>query len=64
MRDGFVKVATRTPEVRVADVDFNVEHCVDVTREAVERDGAKLVVLPELCMPFTWSLQLLIRSPP
>ena len=50
MRDGFVKVATRTPEVRVADVDFNVEHCVDVTREAVERDGAKLVVLPELCI--------------
>ncbi len=50
MRDGFVKVAARTPEVRVADVDFNVEHCVDVTREAVERDGAKLVVLPELCI--------------
>ncbi len=50
MRDGFVKVAARTPEVRVADVDFNVSRCVDVTREAVERDGAKLVVLPELCI--------------
>ena len=50
MRDGFVKVAARTPEVRVADVDFNVDRCVDVTREAVERDGAKLVVLPELCI--------------
>ena len=50
MQDGFVKVAARTPEVRVADVGFNVERCVDVAREAVERDGAKIVVLPELCI--------------
>ena len=28
MRDGFVKVAAVTPEVRVADVAFNVEACV------------------------------------
>ena len=50
MRDGFVKVAARTPEVRVADVDFNVDRCVEVTRDAVRADGAKLVVLPELCI--------------
>lgn len=50
MRDGFVKVCACTPDVRVADVDFNVERCIDVTRDAVERDGAKLVVLPELCI--------------
>ena len=50
MRDGFVKVAARTPEVRVADVAFNVEHCVDVACDAVENDGAKIVVLPELCI--------------
>ena len=50
MRDGFIKVTARTPEVRVADVDFNVEHCVAVATEAVEQDGAKIVVLPELCI--------------
>lgn len=50
MRDGFVSVAARTPEVRVADVSFNVERCVDVARESVERDGASVVVLPELCI--------------
>ncbi|MDI9590057.1 MAG: NAD(+) synthase [Acidobacteriota bacterium] len=49
MRDGFVKVAAKTPEVRVADVDFNVEHCVDAARSACD-DGARLVVLPELCV--------------
>ena len=36
MRDGFVKVAARTPEVRVADVSFNVEHCVDAACDAEE----------------------------
>ncbi|MBP3894271.1 MAG: NAD(+) synthase [Atopobiaceae bacterium] len=50
MRDGFIKVAARTPEVRVADVDFNVESCVGSVAEAVEHDGAKIVVLPELCL--------------
>ena len=50
MRDGFVKVSARTPEVRVADVTFNVEHCIDAVHDAVENDGAKLVVLPELCI--------------
>ncbi|MBR3235917.1 MAG: NAD(+) synthase [Atopobiaceae bacterium] len=50
MQDGFVKVAARTPEVRVADVDYNVERCVDAACEAVDREGAKIVVFPELCI--------------
>ena len=49
MRDGFVKVAARTPEVRVADVGFNVERCLDVIADAAA-EGAKLIVLPELCL--------------
>lgn len=49
MQDGFVKVAARTPEVRVADVAFNVEQCVGQIREACD-GGAKVVVLPELCV--------------
>lgn len=49
MQDGFVKVSARTPEVRVADVAFNVEQCVRHVRDACA-NGAKLVVLPELCI--------------
>ena len=50
MRDGFVKVAAVTPEVRVADVAFNVEACVAAAREAAEKDGAAVIVLPELAL--------------
>ena len=50
MQDGFVKVAARSPQVRVADVDANVEACIAEVTDAVRTDGAKLVVLPELCV--------------
>ena len=50
MIDGFVKVAAVTPEVRVADVAFNVEACVAAAREAAEKDGAAVIVLPELAI--------------
>ena len=50
MRDGFVKVAAVTPEVRVADVSFNVEACVSAARQAAEKDGAAVIVLPELAI--------------
>ncbi|MDO5709597.1 MAG: NAD(+) synthase [Coriobacteriales bacterium] len=49
MQDGFVKVSARTPEVRVADVVYNVEQCIRQVRDACD-DGAKIVVLPELCI--------------
>ena len=50
MRDGFVKVAAVTPEVRVADVSFNVDACVAAAREVAEKDGAAVIVLPELAI--------------
>ena len=50
MRDGFVKVAAVTPEVRVADVSFNVDACVAAARRAAENDGAVVIVLPELAI--------------
>ena len=49
MQDGFVKVAARTPEVRVADVSYNVQRCIEQVRSAA-LDGAKVIVLPELCI--------------
>ena len=47
MKHGFIKMASATPEVRVADVEFNTEKTIAMIREADHR-GAKLVVFPEL----------------
>lgn len=47
MKDGFIKVAAATHEVRVADVTFNAQKTTECIKEAAEK-GAKLIVLPEL----------------
>ena len=49
MIDGYLKVAAITPNVRVADVEFNCnEICKCIDEAAGEK--AKLVVFPELCI--------------
>lgn len=47
MKDGFVKVAAFSPEVRVADCSFNAARICDGINKAFE-DGCKVVVFPEL----------------
>ena len=47
MRDGFIKVAAITPEVRVCDVEFNTENIMRAMDEA-EAAGVKVGVFPEL----------------
>ena len=49
MRQGFVKVAAVTPNVRVADVDFNKQEICKMIDETVA-NGAKIVAFPELCV--------------
>ena len=49
MRDGFVKIAAGTPEVRVADCVYNGEQCIRLIREA-QAQGVKVLCLPELCL--------------
>lgn len=49
MRDGFVKVAAGTPDIKVADCIFNREQIVKNIRE-MEAEGAKIMVFPELCL--------------
>lgn len=49
MRQGFVKVAAATPNVKVADVDYNKQEICKAIDEAVA-SGAKIVVFPELCV--------------
>ena len=49
MKHGFVKAAAVTPELRVADVAYNVEQlCAGM--KACAGGGAKVVVFPELCI--------------
>ena len=49
MRHGFIKVAAATPDIRVADVDYNKGQIIKQMDEAVEA-GAKIIVFPELCI--------------
>ena len=49
MRHGFIKVAAATPDIRVADVDYNKEQIIKQMDEAAEA-GAKIIVFPELCI--------------
>ena len=49
MKHGFVKVAAVTPDIRVADVKHNCEEICKKIKEA-EKNGAKIIVFPELCL--------------
>lgn len=49
MQDGFIKVAAATPKIKVADVAYNarsIAACIN----AAANNGAKAIVLPELCL--------------
>lgn len=49
MKLGFVRVAAVVPQVNVADCEYNVSQIISKVRNAV-KDGAKVVVTPELCI--------------
>ncbi|MGN1166429.1 MAG: NAD(+) synthase [Lachnospiraceae bacterium] len=49
MKDGFIKVAAATPDIRVADVAFNTEQICKLMDETLAK-GAKIVAFPELCI--------------
>ena len=49
MKDGFVKAAAATPDIRVADVAYNTENICKMIDETVA-NGAKVIVFPELCV--------------
>ena len=46
---GFVRLATATPRVRTADVDYNAEAIIEQARAADER-GVDLLLYPEMCL--------------
>ncbi|MCH5206374.1 MAG: NAD(+) synthase [Oscillospiraceae bacterium] len=49
MQDGFIKVASATPEIRVADCKYNANAINALIGEA-NTMGVKLLVFPELCV--------------
>ena len=54
MRDGFLKVAAATPDIKVADCEFNKEQILNCIKKA-ENEDVKVLVFPELCLTgYTW----------
>ena len=49
MKHGFIKTATVSPELRVADTVYNAEKIIEAIRTANEAD-VSLLVFPELCV--------------
>ncbi len=49
MFDGFIKVAAATPEIRVADCEYNADKVIALITEA-KMQSVKLLVFPELCV--------------
>ena len=49
MKQGFVKVAAVTPDLRVADVAYNTDKICEAI-DAAQEKGAKIAVFPELCV--------------
>ncbi len=47
MKDGFIKVAAGTPEVKVADTEFNGQKTIQIMQQAAQAK-VKVLVLPEL----------------
>jgi len=49
MKDGFIKVAAGTPDIRVADCEYNKNSILTLIKEAEDK-GVKILALPELCL--------------
>lgn len=49
MKDGFIRVAAATPDIKVADLVYNEAQVWNMIKEG-EKNGAKLMVFPELCL--------------
>ncbi len=61
MKDGFIKVCAATPDIRVADCEYNVTN-ISALISGAEKSGAKLIVLPELCITGCSALDLFFQK--
>ena len=49
MKDGFIRAAAATPDIKVADCGYNADRMIELINEAAEKD-ISLLVFPELCI--------------
>lgn len=49
MKDGFIRCAAITPEIRVADCEYNADRIIALAKEAAKND-VSAAVFPELCI--------------
>ena len=49
MKDGFMRVAAATPDIKVADCDYNADRIIELTKQAAAED-VSVIVFPELCI--------------
>lgn len=49
MKDGFVRVAAATPQIKVADCKYNCQNIIKMIKEA-DQNACSLIVFPELCV--------------
>ena len=49
MNNGFLRVATANPEIKVADPYYNAKQIISAAKEAAKQ-GVELLVFPELCL--------------
>ena len=61
MKDGFIKVASATPEIKVADCEYNAKQIIKLIKEAY-KDGVSLIIFPELCITAYTCLDLFFQS--
>lgn len=60
MRDGFVKIAAASPDLRPADPAFNADGIIRLARRAYD-DGATIILFPELSIPGYTSADLFFQ---
>ena len=62
MKDGLIRAAAATPKIRVADPQFNGERVIELMEEGYKQ-GAKLMVFPELCLTAYTCGDLFLQRP-
>lgn len=60
MQNGFIKIASAVPSVKVADCSYNVQQIESLIAQA-EGKGVEIIVFPELCLT-GYSCQDLFRQ--
>ena len=49
MKDGFIKAASASPVIKVADTEYNAQRVIE-TIKAADEMGVKMLVFPELVL--------------